>query len=170
MTNTADPIARLTDAQREVLRLVMAGFKSKEIAYQLGIGEDAVNKRLAAAKTALGAPSRFAAARLLAAHEAQDQSYHSPGGQFLAVEDEVPSADTGRHQPDQDLADVIAADQHQVSEARLDYKVMPDAAAAQAESARPASFPDARQLVATPGRVFLLTFLIGVATALLTRT
>jgi DNA-binding CsgD family transcriptional regulator len=77
-------VGRLTAAQKECLRLVMAGFKTKEIAYRLGIGVDAVNKRLAGAKTTLGSPSRFHAARVLASHEAA-AGYHSSVGDFSAV-------------------------------------------------------------------------------------
>ncbi|WP_293965533.1 helix-turn-helix transcriptional regulator [Sphingomonas sp.] len=77
-------LQRLTEAQKECLRLVIAGFRTKEIAHRLGIGVDAVNKRLAGAKAALGSPSRFHAARLLASHEA-GSAYHSAVGSFSAV-------------------------------------------------------------------------------------
>lgn len=77
-------VGRLTTAQKECLRLVMAGFKTKEIAYRLGIGVDAVNKRLAGAKTTLGSPSGFHAARVLASHETAS-GYHCSVGGFSAV-------------------------------------------------------------------------------------
>ena len=77
-------VDRLTEAQKESLRLVMAGFKSKEIAHRLGIGIDAVNKRLAGAKSTLGSPSRFHAARRLAAHEGP-ADYQLPVGVLSAV-------------------------------------------------------------------------------------
>lgn len=63
------PTEQLTENQRECLRLVLTRHSSKEIAIQLGISESAVNKRLERAVQQLGASSRFAAARILAAAE-----------------------------------------------------------------------------------------------------
>ena len=60
---------QLTEAQRECLRLVYAHHNSKEIAEIVGISPSAVDKRLERAVQLLGATSRFAAARMLAADE-----------------------------------------------------------------------------------------------------
>jgi DNA-binding CsgD family transcriptional regulator len=71
---TADPFARVTEAQRECLRLVRTQRNSKEIAQQLGISPFTVDKRLARAIATLGVTSRFEAARLLSEHE-QEPAY-----------------------------------------------------------------------------------------------
>lgn len=162
VTKIDDPINKLTDAQREVLRLVMAGFKSKEISFQLGIGEDAVNKRLAAAKTMLGTTSRFVAARKLAAFEAQNQTYHSLAGQFLAIEDQQAGGEPTGHEPLQDISHERPSDHPHVSEPTLEYD---------AGTAIPAVAMERTNwwVAATPVRIFLLTFMIGVMTALLLR-
>ena len=83
-----EEVGRLTPGQKECLRLVMAGYRTKEIARLLRIGDDAVNKRLAGAKATLGSPSRFHAARLLAAHEGTT-TYHSAVGGVSAVASEI---------------------------------------------------------------------------------
>ncbi|QQV77271.1 helix-turn-helix transcriptional regulator [Sphingomonas aliaeris] len=62
---------RVTEAQRECLRLVLTRRNSKEIALALGISSHTVDKRLERAIATLGATSRFDAARILAEHEAQ---------------------------------------------------------------------------------------------------
>lgn len=60
---------QLTEAQRECLRLVYAHHSSKEIAEIVGVSPSAVDKRIERAIQLLGAPSRFAAARMLAVEE-----------------------------------------------------------------------------------------------------
>jgi DNA-binding CsgD family transcriptional regulator len=168
-----EAVEKLTEAQREVLRLVMAGFQSKEIARELGIGVDAVNKRLAAAKTALGAPTRFAAARQLTAFEAREGS-HSLVSHSLAVEAApiaappfVPSTEKGwgDEQPRHDhrVADIVG--QYVVSTLPTDSG---HAAAEQVAVVGNGAF-DARLLFATPFRVFIITLVIGVIGALLLR-
>lgn len=62
-------IENLTEAQREVLRLVLTRHSSKEIAQKLGISPFSVDKRIERAIATLGATSRFDAARRLAEHE-----------------------------------------------------------------------------------------------------
>ena len=64
-----DRFSRVTEAQRECLRLVLIRRNSKEIAQVLNISPFTVDKRIARAVTALGVTSRFEAARLLAEHE-----------------------------------------------------------------------------------------------------
>lgn len=60
---------RLTEPQRVCLRRVWSRRNSKEIALELGISHHTVDKRLERATRALGATTRFEAARLLAEHE-----------------------------------------------------------------------------------------------------
>jgi DNA-binding CsgD family transcriptional regulator len=65
----ADRLSRLTDKQRDCLRLVLMHRSSKEIARQLGIGADAVDQRVKTAMRTLGVDSRVEAARMLAEYE-----------------------------------------------------------------------------------------------------
>lgn len=60
---------RLTERERQCLRLVHRGFTSKEIAGQLGISTDRVNKLTGSAKRKLGVSRRTIAARMLAEEE-----------------------------------------------------------------------------------------------------
>lgn len=69
---------RVTEAQRDCLRLVLTRRNSKEIALALGISSHTVDKRLERAIAALGATSRFDAARILAEHEAQSAPAPAP--------------------------------------------------------------------------------------------
>lgn len=168
-----DAVEKLTEAQREVLQLVMAGFQSKEIARQLGIGVDAVNKRLAAAKTVLGAPTRFAAARQLAAFEARKGS-HSIVSHSLAVEADALAAATLSPSTDKGWGSEQPRYDHMVADIGGEYVI----------SALPTNFGhataergtvvsngafDARLLFATPLRVFIITLVIGAIGALLLR-
>jgi DNA-binding CsgD family transcriptional regulator len=61
-----DRICRLTEAEREVLRLWLRRASAKEIARDLGITHWAVNERLRSARRRLGVASSNEAARLLA--------------------------------------------------------------------------------------------------------
>src|SRR3954453_23642157 len=67
----ADRMERLTDQQRECLRLVYAHLSSKEIAPRLGVEPGTVDQYLKAAMRILGVADRRAAARMLAEHEAK---------------------------------------------------------------------------------------------------
>jgi len=62
-------IQRLTDRQKQCLRLVSQGLEVKEIARELEIGPAAVVERLRAARRALDVENSRDAARLLAEHE-----------------------------------------------------------------------------------------------------
>jgi DNA-binding CsgD family transcriptional regulator len=186
VTADDDAIARLTEAQREVLRLVMIGYQSKEIAQRLGIGVDAVNKRLAAAKSALGAPTRFAAARRLAEHEAGDAGplpvppapSHWLVGQPLAVEQSAPRPDdagqdaTGNQSNVQPVFQPAPRSADQVADHQRSYGTAGPAAAPVGPAAHhgPGIGAGLEQalagLLATPGRVFAATLLIGAAAAL----
>jgi DNA-binding CsgD family transcriptional regulator len=64
-----DRLSRLTDKQRECLRLVYAHMSSKEIAQQLGVEPGTVDQYVKAAMRILGVSERRAAARMLAEHE-----------------------------------------------------------------------------------------------------
>ncbi len=64
-----DRFDKLTDRQRECLRLVHSGHEVKEIARALGIGPSAVVERLRAARKTLGVDSSRQAARMLAQEE-----------------------------------------------------------------------------------------------------
>jgi DNA-binding CsgD family transcriptional regulator len=67
---SADGIERLTEKQRECLRLVYAHLSSKEIAPRLGVEPGTVDQYIKAAMRVLGVADRRAAARMLAEHEA----------------------------------------------------------------------------------------------------
>lgn len=66
-----DRLDRLTEKQRDCLRLIGRGFRGYEIAQRLGISETAVTERLRDARRTLDVPSSIAAARLLEGYEAQ---------------------------------------------------------------------------------------------------
>lgn len=169
-----DAVDKLTEAQREALRLVMAGYQSKEIARELGIGVDAVNKRLAAAKTVLGASTRFAAARQLTAFEARKGS-HSLVSHSLAVEPDAISGPPFAPSTDEGWGDEQPRRDHRVQDTGGEYVVSglpadlrnaaPDRGAVVSNGAF-----DARLLFATPLRVFLSTLVIGSIGALFLRS
>ncbi|WP_296722444.1 DUF4019 domain-containing protein [Erythrobacter sp.] len=66
----SSPVDKLTERERETLRLLLNGHDSKSMAAELGISVHTVNDRLREARRKLGVPSSKAAARLLAQHEA----------------------------------------------------------------------------------------------------
>ena len=66
-----DRLARLTDKQRECLRLVYAHLSSKEIAPRLGVEPGTVDQYIKAAMRILGVADRRLAAKLLAEHESK---------------------------------------------------------------------------------------------------
>ncbi|MEN2787071.1 sigma factor-like helix-turn-helix DNA-binding protein [Sphingomonas qilianensis] len=101
---------RVTELQRECLRLVLTRHNSKEIAQVLGISPVTVDKRIGRAVSTLGVATRFEAARLLAAHESgtyQPLVYQPPdivpgakpamitGSEALTAADGGAPADTG---------------------------------------------------------------------------
>lgn len=67
-----DRFDRVTEAQREALRLVLTRRNSKEIAQTLGISPHTVDKRLERAVATIGATNRFDAARILSEHEGRE--------------------------------------------------------------------------------------------------
>ena len=65
-------LSRLTEKQRECLRLVYAHQSSKEIAPRLGVEPGTVDQYVKAAMRTLGVSDRRHAAVMLAEHEAKD--------------------------------------------------------------------------------------------------
>lgn len=65
----SEPIASLTERQKEILRLVGEGYTSKEIARHLGLSFRTVDTHILRLAKLLNAPSRAEAARMLADHE-----------------------------------------------------------------------------------------------------
>lgn len=97
-----DRLAKLTDGQKECLRLVYRHMSSKDIARELGISPHSVDARLRSAIRALGVAARTDAALLLAAHEAgapyQSPVYQSPHVAAAAASVMLdPDNDTGRN-------------------------------------------------------------------------
>lgn len=84
--------SRLTERQKACLRLVRAGYTTKEIAARLGASPGAIDKTLKLAMAKLGVDRRSVAARMLESHEA------GGGYQPLAPPriDLPDQADTGR--------------------------------------------------------------------------
>ena len=156
MQANEDLIVELTEPQRVALRLVSEGYKSKEIAYKLGVGVDAVNKRIAAAKSTLGAPSRFAAARQLAAFEARSEASHLLVSQTLAVGGEAGVGDVEARPAAKEFVDDGSNEQ-------------PEATGWLPRSPLAARGIQLNQLVGTPSRVFLLMLVVGSAAALISR-
>nr|WP_294814522.1 helix-turn-helix transcriptional regulator [uncultured Sphingomonas sp.] len=91
-------VDRLTDRQKDCLRLVGQGYTSKQIGPRLGISHVTVDNYIRTALELLQAESRAGAARMLVAHELDQPLIHQPPG--LAAEphphSEIPLSDTGR--------------------------------------------------------------------------
>ncbi len=68
-----DRVEQLTEAQREVLRLVAAGLGSKDIARELKRSHHSIDRRIERAMHSLGAANRYIAARLVI--EAEGRTY-----------------------------------------------------------------------------------------------
>ena len=71
-------VARLTDRERECLRLWLEHRTAKEIALDLGISHHAVEKRLKMARTKLDVATSLEAARVLAQAEGYDRPVTGP--------------------------------------------------------------------------------------------
>jgi len=67
---------KLSEGQRECLRMVLRHMSSKEIARALGISRHTVDQRLRLAMTLLGASNRVEAARLFAEAEGRDPAQY----------------------------------------------------------------------------------------------
>ena len=93
----ADRLARLTDKQRECLRLVYAHLSSKEIAQRLGVEPGTVDQYVKAAMRILGVSDRRAAARMLADYEGGEAL--RPAALALQEEQTPFDADPPRREP-----------------------------------------------------------------------
>jgi DNA-binding CsgD family transcriptional regulator len=71
---------RLTDRQKDCLRLVARGYTSKEIGRQLALSPSTVDNHVLAATQMLSAPSRAEAARNLISIEARQKLPSQPSG------------------------------------------------------------------------------------------
>lgn len=71
-----DRVARLSEGQRQCLRLVYRHMESKEIARELGISPDGVTQRIKTAMRILGVDRRRDAAQILA--EAEGLGFYPP--------------------------------------------------------------------------------------------
>ncbi|MEL7689907.1 helix-turn-helix transcriptional regulator [Citromicrobium bathyomarinum] len=71
-------VARLTDKERECLRLWLGHATAKEIAIRLGVTHHAVEKRLKSARHKLGVASSLEAARIFARAEGYDGTISGP--------------------------------------------------------------------------------------------
>jgi len=78
----ADDIGRLSDRQKEILRLVHRRYETKDVSRALDLPPGRVNKDIAQAKAILGVGRRAAAARILVEFEAQQAS--ADGGHSVA--------------------------------------------------------------------------------------
>lgn len=94
-----DTTARLTEREKEALRLWLGHRTAKEIALDLGISHHAVEKRLNMARTKLGAASSLEAARILAEAEGAARGYQ----QTVTGPPDLPATSTSskprQHQP-----------------------------------------------------------------------
>jgi DNA-binding CsgD family transcriptional regulator len=86
-------LAKLSEGQRECLRMVLRHMSSKEIARALNISRHTVDQRLRMAMTVLGASSRVEAARRFA------QAEGAGGYQRFAYQPPPLEADPGRAAP-----------------------------------------------------------------------
>lgn len=84
-------LQRLTAKEREVLELVHARLSSKEIGLRLGLSPKSVDQRLDNARSKLGAPTRIAAARILA--ELTDTQERFPYAPFPLPESGLAATD-----------------------------------------------------------------------------
>lgn len=88
-------VDRLTDKERETLRLLLAGHSAKSVAQELDLSVYTVNDRLREARKKLGVSSSKEAARLLAQHDQSERNSYADKGLGIAL----PKA--GPHNPAQ---------------------------------------------------------------------
>ncbi len=89
----ADPIAALTDREKQTLRLLLDGHDAKSIARECGLSVHTINEWLRDARRKLSVSSSREAARLLRAHEAANPQSDGDGD-FGAAATKA-AADTG---------------------------------------------------------------------------
>lgn len=78
------PIERLSERQREILRLVYDHHTSKEIGIKLDVAPDTVDKHIKRALAVLGISSRTEAAKILVSRETQDSQQLGPQSETVA--------------------------------------------------------------------------------------
>jgi DNA-binding CsgD family transcriptional regulator len=77
-------LAKLTEREKEALRLLLKGFDVKTCARELGVTSNTITERLRSARTKLGVTSSREAARMLVKSENSDPIFY--GDRFSAVE------------------------------------------------------------------------------------
>lgn len=93
----SDAITRLTERQKEILRLLFNGHDAKSAASEFGISVHTVNEHLSEARKHLGVSSSRSAARLLAQSEASPPRIEGPDRLGVAVlPDDKPDAGSTR--------------------------------------------------------------------------
>jgi DNA-binding CsgD family transcriptional regulator len=118
-----DRIERLTEKQRECLRLVFMHRSSKEIARELSIGVDAVDQRIKTAMRTLDVESRTDAALLLAEHEGLGPYQRLVYQMSDIVPDAVPASFAARANEGARAADEpLAVKEEQVSFQALQWR------------------------------------------------
>ena len=88
---------RLSDKERETLRLLGRGHEAKSIASALGLSVHTVNERLRATRRKLGVSSSREAARLLLAHEAGSAGANYSAYKEIGVASSPATQDPARH-------------------------------------------------------------------------
>jgi len=112
-TNERSKCESLTEAQKECLRLVYQGYKSKQIAQFLSVTSFAIDERLKRAMQTLGASDRNDAARMLAQYEGNTyQRLVCQSPDVASLPDSAPaiapSEDAGKlHRPMQKLGWIL---------------------------------------------------------------
>ena len=111
----ADDFDKLTGRQKQCLRLVAAGKRSKTIGAALGISHLTVNQHIEAAKARLGASTREEAAGLLIAHEQNGHperlTSYPPGLGGDAISDRIGASPTPDDALTSNLVDVVMEEQ-----------------------------------------------------------
>ena len=82
-------VERLTERQREVLRLIRPGFTTDMVVAEIGGSKETIETHIKRARAVLGGVSRFEAAEILA--RAEGRSPHSEGTHRLGIA-EMPDA------------------------------------------------------------------------------
>jgi DNA-binding CsgD family transcriptional regulator len=96
----------LTEKQHEVLRFVAENRTSKEIAYELGISESAVNQRIESVRNRAGSPPRAELARVYRQYLQDLESTCNP---IPAKNPQVPSEDfVGKSRQQDEVDDPLA--------------------------------------------------------------
>jgi DNA-binding CsgD family transcriptional regulator len=114
-------LARLTEAQREVLRLWSMRRSAKEIGRDLGITHWAVNERLRSARRVLGVASSGEAARQLAEAESAAEPWAEAGGAYNRLVYDPPAIAEDVEEVDFSSPDMAGMRDFSVGEERVPY-------------------------------------------------